>query len=168
MNKTLIWITAAVAGVGFGIPAYAAMSSQHSGPETTPSPTVVSLPEVVRGDDAVTTVPSTPSIASVPVVNLPVVTTANSVEDSSGSCAEAGHANDDRCTGIDDPDVTTNTTANTVEDVSGPCDEAEHANDPRCTGAVTGAASDDNSGHAWPARRSDDGNHSGHGGGSDG
>ena len=183
MNKSLIWIAAGVAGIGFGIPAFAAMSPQEIGPVTTTTPTVVSTPEVRAGDDSVTIRPSMPPVINIPVVdapaNVPLDTTANSIEDVSGSCAEAEDATDDRCTGIDDDasDDTTNATLNSVEDVSGPCDEAEHANDDRCAGADTSTDSaagtvtvtDDNSGHGTSGHGgSDDVNHSGRGGGSDG
>lgn len=183
MKKSLIWITVGVAGIGFGIPAFAAMSPQDNRPVTTTTPTVVSTPEHPAGDDSITTRSSTPSSVSVPQTatpaNTPLVTTANSIEDVSGSCGEAGHATDDRCTGIDNSDDTTNATVNSVEDVSGPCDEAEHAADDRCTGvnASTGGGTvtstvtsiDDNSGRGTSGHGgSDDVNHSGHGGGNHG
>jgi hypothetical protein len=75
-----------------------------------------------------------------------IVPASSSVEDVSGPCDEAEHANDPRCTGVvaprtTAPTPTVGTTPTTVNgrsgvDISGPCDEAEHANDPRCTGVV--------------------------------
>ncbi|MEY2523612.1 MAG: hypothetical protein QOJ66_2177 [Ilumatobacteraceae bacterium] len=180
MKKSLIWITAGVAGIGFGIPAFAEMSSQNDRPVTTTTPTVVSTPEPRAGDDSVTSLPSTPAVISIPVVTAatiaPLVTTANSIEDTSGSCSEPGDAADDRCTGIDDDShASTDATVNSVADVSGPCDEAEHATDDRCTGVdtSTGAGTvtsiDVDSGHDTSGHGgSDDMNHSGRGGSNDG
>jgi len=95
------------------------------------------------------------------------------VEDASGPCDEAEHANDPRCTGASAstpapaqaPAATTADDPN--EDVSGPCDEAEHANDPRCTGGA--AAEDDDHGDNSGRGGHDDGaeDRSGHGGGDD-
>jgi hypothetical protein len=187
MNKSLIWITAGVAAVGFGIPAFAAISSPASGPITTPAATVVSLPHSAGADDASPTGPSTPRAVVVPVVvaptNAPTI-----IDDKGGTCAGTEAATDDRCTGVDAHDVnddaTSNSvddvnddaTSNSVEDVSGRCDEAEHANDPSCTVAPAGntaAASnstvtsiDDNSGRGSGGHGGAD--DSGHGGSSHG
>ena len=172
MNKSLIWITAGIAGIGFGIPAFAAMSPQNDHPVTT-TPTVVSTPEHPAGDDSATSLPSTPAVISIPVVtaaaNAPLVTTANSIEDVSGSCSEPGEATDDRCTGVDASDDTNDATVNSVEDISGPCDEAEHANDPSCSGSGAVTSTDDQSGREGSGRDgADDGADHGHGGNSDG
>ena len=180
MNKSLIWITAGVAAVGFGIPAFAAISSPASGPVTTPAATVVSLPHSAGSDDAIPTVPSTPRAVVVPVVvaptNASVVTTPTTIDDKGGACAGAEDATDDRCTGVDAHDVNDDATSNSVEDVSGRCDEAEHANDPSCTVAAAGNTTatsnstvtsiDDNSGRGSGGYGGAD--DSGHGGSSHG
>ena len=172
MNKSLIWIAAGIAGIGFGIPAYAAMSSNNAPPTIAPAATVVSTPSVVSVPRAAT-IPSTPAtVVSVPVVMAPVVSAATAPEDASSSCTEPGHATDDRCTGVDGPDVTTNPTATSVEDVNGSCDEPEHVNDDRCTstatatGTATVTVTDDRGGQSNSGHGADDGAH--HGGSSDG
>jgi hypothetical protein len=90
-------------------------------------------------------------------VDNPTAPTATSttVEDISGPCDEAEHANDPRCVGGNDRDHDARGhrghgdddeahDARIGEDVSGPCDEAEHANDPRCApGAPTGQLGND-------------------------
>jgi hypothetical protein len=172
MKKSLIWITAGVAGIGFGIPAFAAMSPQNDRPVTT-TPTVVSAPEHPAGDDSATSLPSTRAVISIPTVTAatlaPLVTTANSIEDVSGSCSEPGDATDDRCTGVDSSDDTVNATENSVDDLSGPCDEAEHANDLSCSASSAVTSTDDQSGRGDSGHGGeDDGAHHGHGGNSDG
>ena len=171
MNKSLIWIAAGVAGIGFGIPAYAAMSSNNAPPTIAPVSTVVSTPTVVSVPKSATT-PSTPAaVVSVPVAMAPVVSTATAAEDTSSSCTEPGHATDDRCTGVDGPDVSSDATETSVEDVSGSCDEPEHVNDDRCIAAnsSTVTVTDDHSGQGTSGHGADDGaNHSGHGGSNDG
>jgi hypothetical protein len=175
MNKSLIWIAAGVAGIGFGIPAYAAMSSNNTSPTIAPATTVVSTPSVVSVPRSAT-LPSTPgtpatpaSVVSVPVAMAPVVSTATAAEDTSGSCTEPAHATDDRCTGVAGPDVSSDSTATSVEDVSGSCDEPEHINDDRCTGTGGGTVTDDHSGQSNSGHGADDGtHHSGHGGSNDG
>src|SRR6185312_3836395 len=86
---------------------------------------------------------STPTTAD----TTTAATTTSAIEDVSGPCDEAEHANDPRCTGAarvvagtapgaTAPTTTTRDDDGNREDVRGPCDEAEHANDPRCTGAA--------------------------------
>ncbi|MGZ4679097.1 MAG: hypothetical protein ACXV4D_02925, partial [Ilumatobacteraceae bacterium] len=75
MNKSLIWIATGIAGIGFAIPAYAAMSSDDApvAPATTvaSATTVVSTPSVVSVPDSTTT-PSTPAtVVSVPEAMAP-------------------------------------------------------------------------------------------------
>ncbi|MEP7114748.1 MAG: hypothetical protein ABI862_15885 [Ilumatobacteraceae bacterium] len=160
MKKSIIWTTAAVATVGFGVPAVAAMATTGPVRQIAPAPVVT----VGSSDDSTsstaphTTVSVVSTPAALPTISLPVSTTANStansVEDISGNCDEAEHADDAACAGANAPGVTVNSTENNVKDVSGNCDEAEHANDPSCTGTDT--AVDDNSGPG-----SDDSGHNG-------
>jgi hypothetical protein len=86
-------------------------------------------------------------------------TASTTMEDVSGPCDEAEHANDPRCAGgngrhdeavvdhrggIQDDDADEPRDAQVGEDVPGPCDEAEHANDPRCAaGAPAGPVGED-------------------------
>lgn len=72
----IVWTTVAVAVVGFGIPAYAAISSPTSQPKIGPAPaiSVRSSPETTPS--SVSAVVSTP--ASLPRINVPVVATTNS------------------------------------------------------------------------------------------
>ena len=159
MKKSLIWTTAAIAAIGFGVPAFAAMSSPVHTPQIAPTPVVkVASPDDTTSStspDNSVSVPSTPQ-SSLPDDN----TTANSVEDISGNCDEAEHANDAACAGVNATGTTDDATQNSVEDVSGNCDEAEHAADPSCTG--TGTAVDDNS--VQGSNDSGHGSNSGHGG----
>ncbi len=139
MKKSLIWTTAGIAAVGFGVPAYAAISSPHEVKQIAPTP-VVTVPTtddsatVTSLDDSKVTVVSTP--ATLPTISLTVNSTSNSVEDVSGNCDEAEHANDAACAGTA-TSVDDDATPNSVEDVSGNCDEAEHANDAVCVGGGT-------------------------------
>ncbi len=139
MKKSLIWTTAGIAAVGFGVPAYAAISSPHEVKQIAPTP-VVTVPTtddsatVTSLDDSKVTVVSTP--ATLPTISLTVNSTSNSVEDVSGNCDEAEHANDAACAGTA-TSVDDDATSNSVEDVSGNCDEAEHANDAVCVGGGT-------------------------------
>ena len=139
MKKSLIWTTAGIAAVGFGVPAYAAISSPHEVKQIAPTP-VVTVPTtedsatVTSLDDSKVTVVSTP--ATLPTISLTVNSTSNSVEDVSGNCDEAEHANDAACAGTA-TSVDDDATPNSVEDVSGNCDEAEHANDAACVGGGT-------------------------------
>ena len=87
MKKSLIWITAGIAAVGFGVPAFAAHGDSPS--DITPAPTQVSGARAT---------PVTVSDDSVPDDSVPD----NSVPDISGPFDEAEHANDPRCTGVDD------------------------------------------------------------------
>ena len=139
MKKSAIWTTAGIAAVGFGVPAYAAVSSPHEVKQIAPTP-VVTVPTteasatVTSLDDSKVTVVSAP--ASLPTISLAVNSTSNSVEDVSGNCDEAEHANDAACAGTA-TSVDDDATPNSVEDVSGNCDEAEHANDAACVGGGT-------------------------------
>ena len=139
MKKSVIWTTAGIAAVGFGVPAYAAISSPHEVKQIAPTP-VVTVPTtedsatVTSLDDSKVTVVSTP--ATLPTISLTVNSTSNSVEDVSGNCDEAEHANDAACAGTA-TSVDDDATSNSVEDVSGNCDEAEHANDAACVGGGT-------------------------------
>ena len=88
MKKSLIWITAGIATVGFGVPAFAARgdSPEHIAPSTV---TVATTP---------------PTVAAAPVVAAtPAAATVVSTDDNA-----ARDANDDN--GVD------NTTANSVDD----------------------------------------------------
>ena len=161
MKKSIVWTAAAVAAVGFGVPAFAAMSGPSHIRQIAPTPVVsVEAPDgtMPNSDDSTTIA----SLASLP--DQSSSSTPNSVEDISGNCDEAEHANDAACAGLNAAPGTS--TPNSVEDVSGNCDEAEHANDPSCTGGATddnsgkgssnsGSNNDDNSGR---------GSNSGHGG----
>jgi hypothetical protein len=175
MKKSAIWIAAGVAGIGLGIPAYAAMSPQDDSPRPSNS-TTVSVPDAAN-DDTVTTMASTPPVVSATtpstVEDSPHTSvddsTHNSVDDSThnsiedathNSVDDSTHNSVDDSTNDDGPAVTT---ANTIEDISGPCDEAEHANDPRCTGSP---GTDDGSGRGRGGHGSDDS--SGHGHSNDG
>ncbi len=171
MKKSLIYITAGIAAVGFAVPAFAAHGDTPE--HIVPTPATV----------ASTTTPTTPTSNS--VASVTVATTSNTVEDVSGPCDEAEHANDPRCTGatvastddnatensVDDHatenSVDDDATENSVEDVSGNCDEAEHANDASCTGVAAPAVADD-SGHDVnddnSGRHSGGSDDSGHGG----
>lgn len=139
MKKSAIWTTAGIAAVGFGVPAYAAISSPHEVKQIAPTP-VVTVPTSVDSttvtslDDSKVSVVSTP--ATLPTISLTVNSTSNSVEDVSGNCDEAEHANDAACAGTG-TSVDDDATSNSVEDVSGNCDEAEHANDAACAGSGT-------------------------------
>ena len=148
MKKSVIWTTAGIAAVGFGVPAYAAVSSPHEVEQIAPTavvtvPTTEDSATVTSLDESKVTVVSTP--ASLPTISLTVNSTSNSVEDVSGNCDEAEHANDAACAGTA-TSVDDDATSNSVEDVSGNCDEAEHANDAACVGAG-GATPVDNSTH---------------------
>ena len=137
MKKSLIWTTAGIAAVGFGVPAFAARGDSHV---TTTVPSV----------SVVASTPSTPAttvtLADDKGVDVTTVSTANSVEDVRGNCDEAEHANDAACAGATASSIDDDATENSVEDVSGNCDEAEHANDAACTGQATTVSVDDNSG----------------------
>ena len=136
MKKSIVWTAAAVAAVGFAVPAFAAISAPSHIRQIAPTPVVsVDPPDATLStvDDSATSV----SVASLP--DDTVVSIVNSVEDVSGNCDEAEHANDAECAGVNAEVPGTSTPG---DDVSGNCDEAEHATDPSCTGA----ASDDNSG----------------------
>jgi len=161
VKKSIVWTAAAVAAVGFGVPAFAAISSPGEIRQIAPTPVVsVDPPDITESsvDD------STTSVSLVTSSSPPI-----SVEDVSGNCDEAEHANDAACTGVNAAGAPESSTANSVEDVSGNCDEAEHANDPSCAGS--GAPSNDNSGRGSSNSGSDNsgsdnsgrGSNSGHG-----
>jgi len=153
MKTSLIWTAAGIAAVGFGVPAYAAMSA--------PSPKLAP-PAVVRTSDDNTTSTSMAPITSVTVDDHGVDATENSVDDNGVDATENS---------VDDNGV--DATENSVEDVRGNCDEAEHANDPACGGTGTVTSVDDNGAddHGVDATVTsvDDngGNRGGNGGGAD-
>ena len=161
VKKSIVWTAAAVAAVGFAVPAFAAISAPGHIRQIAPTPVV----SVDQPDGTISTVDD--SATSVSLASLPDETdssTANSVEDISGNCDEAEHATDAECVAVDAGVPGTSTPG---DDVSGNCDEAEHANDPSCTGA----ASDDNSGkgssNSGSSDSSDSSGSSGSGHGSD-
>ncbi len=137
MKKSLIWITAGIAAIGFGVPAFAAHGDSPS--DIVPARVTIATPTPVNaGDDNVTTNSVEDNV------------TTNSFADISGPCDEAEHATDPRCTRVDvavtEDSVDDNVATNSVEDISGPCDEAEHATDSRCTG-IAGTSTVDDSDH---------------------
>ena len=119
MKKSAIWTTAGIATVGFGVPAYAAISSPHEVKQIAPTP-VVTVPTtedsatVTSLDDSKVTVVSTP--ASLPTISLTVNSTSNSVEDVSGNCDEAEHANDAACVGAGGATPVDDSTHTSVDD----------------------------------------------------
>jgi hypothetical protein len=138
MKKSLIWITAGIATVGFGVPAFAARgdSPEHIAPTQ------------------VTVATATPIMATSNTVNPATVATVASADDNDANddnSVDNATSNSVDDNGVDD------VTTNSVEDISGPCDEAEHATDPTCTG-VTATSTDDNSVHSGG---SDDSGHRG-------
>jgi hypothetical protein len=159
MKKSLIWITAGIATVGFAVPAFASHGDSPS--DITPAQVTVATTATTNSVDDTATTNSVDDTA-----------TTNSVDDS----VTTNSVDDDATTNSIDDDATTDS----VEDISGPCDEAEHATDPRCTG-VAGTSTDDsghdanedNSGHGSEnsGQGSDDSGHgsddSGHGGSDD-
>ena len=150
MKKSLIWITAGVATVGFAVPAFAA----HGSAPRHDDPAVVTLASVATttANSVQPTIATTTALGDTATQNsFDDNATQNSVEDNATQNSVDDNATDNS---VDDA------TENSVEDVSGPCDEAEHANDPRCTN-VSPTVTDDNSGHGGG---SDD---SGHGGSDD-
>ncbi len=147
MKKSLIYIAAGIAAVGFAVPAFAAHGDtpEHIVPSQTPvsQVTVASIPN---------TITTTPTSNSQSIDNAPPRTPWRT---SAVRATRPSTPTIPRCTGVavasTDDNATTNSvddnaTSNSVEDISGPCDEAEHANDPRCTGATASAGADD-SGH---------------------
>jgi hypothetical protein len=123
-----------------------------TGLETDPARTV-SLPGAASTEETTTTT---------------AATTTDDLNDVSGSCDEAEHRNDPRCTGASAPAPAPAPAVTTVDDdgpddISGPCDEAEHRNDPRCTGGVAADhrggnddRGDDSSGHGSGGSGGDD------------
>jgi hypothetical protein len=98
MKKSLIYITAGIAAVGFAVPAFAAHGDtpEHIAPTqvtvATAAKTVTSAPATSNTVDSVTVATTSNSVED--------NATSNSVEDISGPCDEAEHANDPRCTGV--------------------------------------------------------------------
>jgi hypothetical protein len=140
VKKSAIWTTAAIAAVGFGVPAFAAIAAPGPIRQIAPTPVV----SVDKPDNTIVSISPDTIVTLASLPDDTVNSTASSVEDISGNCDEAEHANDAACVGVNAPGVTEVSTPNSVEDVSGNCDEAEHATDPNCTGS--GTAVDDNSG----------------------
>ncbi len=151
MKKSLIWTTAGIAAVGFGVPAFAA---QGDAPRPVAPAQVVTMPTPATAAAAVM-VPAT--VASTPTS---VEDTLDATENSESTEVEADDATENSA---DDA------TENSTEDVSGNCDEAEHASDPSCTTA--GASNTDNGNNdANSGRGGNDGSDDGsghHGGGDD-
>jgi hypothetical protein len=148
MKKSLIWITAGIATVGFAVPAFAARgdSPEHIAPAPV---TVATAPTMARSNTVNSTVATVASADD----NI-----AHDATDDNGIGNATSNSVDDN--GVDDA------TKNSVEDLSGPCDEAEHATDPTCTGVTSPStdgtaahdATDDNSAHSGG---SDDSGHKG-------
>ena len=140
MKKSLIWTTAGIAAVGFGVPAFAAQGD---------APRPVAPAQVV-------TMPTPATAAAAVMVPAIVASTPTSVEDTLDATENS------ESTEVEADDATENST----EDVSGNCDEAEHASDPSCTTAGASStnndSNDDSSGRSGNGG-SDDG--SGHNGG---
>ncbi len=94
MKKSLIWTTAGIAAIGFGVPAFAAHNDDAPRPVlpaqviTVTTPAYAATPTNSIDSSSVTT-PSTPRSST---------STPDSVEDISGPCDEAEHVNDPRCT----------------------------------------------------------------------
>jgi hypothetical protein len=155
MNKSLIWITAGIAAVGFAVPAFAARgdSPEHIAPAQVTVATAAPTPTLaVAASNAVN-----PTAATVAPTVAPIVaSTDDNIAHDATDDNIAHDATDDNGVDATDDDAT----ENSVEDISGPCDEAEHATDPTCTG-VAASANNDNSAHD----ANDD--NSAHGGGSD-
>ncbi len=144
MKKSIVWTAAAVAAVGFGVPAFAAMSGPSQIRQIAPTPVVsVDAPDNTVADDSSSSVSvSLPDDTSSSIVS--------SVEDVSGNCDEAEHANDPECTGG----------ATAGDDNSGPgSDNSGSGNSGDDSSGRSG-----NSGHGSDDSGSDDSGH----GGSDG
>ena len=166
MKRSIIWTTAGIAAIGFGVPAFAAANGSTNQP-TTPASVNVTMATTATPN----TVKSSGADSARDIAEAAAVTTASVTPASVTPASVTPTSVDDATDNSVDDDATTNSvedaTDNSVdneaddddatEDVSGNCDEAEHANDPACTGtAATSNTVDDNSGHG-----SDD---SGHGG----
>jgi hypothetical protein len=146
MKNSIIWITAGVAAIGFGVPAFAANGDSPSDIAPT-RVTVATTTQVTAPDDSVTTNSVDDSVTTNSVDDN---TTVNSVEDISGPCDEAEHATDPRCTGA----------ASSTEDNSGHDSNDDNSGDDGTDDNSGHNSSDDNSGH-------DGGDDSGHGGSDD-
>ena len=153
MKKSIVWTAAAVAAVGFGVPAFAAISSPSHIRQIAPTPVVsVSNPSTVRLRTTSTTVP---------LVGLQADTsrsTPNSVEDVSGNCDEAEHANDAACAGANVAGA-----PNLDAEQRRRCQRQLRRGRARQRSELHrhGAATDDNSGHG--SNDSGRGSNSGHG-----
>ncbi len=125
MKKSLIWITAGIATVGFAVPAFAARgdSPEHIAPAP------------------VTVVTAAPTMATSNTVSAAVATVASADDNIAHDATDDNGIDNTTSNSVDDNGLD-DTTTNSVEDISGPCDEAEHATDPTCTGA-TAASTDD-------------------------
>ena len=110
VKRSIIWTTAGIAAVGFGVPAYAAITTPHEMLQIAPTPVETVAPAtddnatVTSLDDSTVTLASTP--ASLPTISLSIPSsddpTSNSVDDN----ATGSSVGDDA-------------TPNSVEDVSG-------------------------------------------------
>jgi hypothetical protein len=139
MKKSLIWITAGIATVGFAVPAFAARgdSPEHIAPAP------------------VTVATATPTMATSNTVNSTVATVSSTDDNIAHDATDDNGIDNATSNSVDDNGVDDATT-NSVEDISGPCDEAEHATDPTCTGIASTStddtaahdANDDNSAHS--------------------
>jgi hypothetical protein len=129
MKKSLIWITAGIATVGFAVPAFAARNDSPEHPAPAPVTVATATPTMATAN----TSNSTAAIVASSDDNI-----AHDASDDNGIDIATNNSIDDN--GIDD------TTTNSVEDLSGPCDEAEHSTDPTCTG-VTSPSTDVNAAH---------------------
>jgi hypothetical protein len=168
MKKSLIWTTAGIAAIGFGVPAFAARGDSHN--PVVPAPAVVTVATTPTEHNSVTpaTVTNQTAPASLPVVSVSVPTSPASTP------VSVDDANDDNATNNSVEDVNDDDTVNSVEDVSGQCDEAEHANDPRCTNPGATRTSDNNNNNNSDRGGNNDnighdaGDDSGHGNSNDG
>jgi hypothetical protein len=100
MKRSLIWTTAGIDVIGLAAPVFAARGDEPR-------------PEVPTSVSVAMTTPTSPtsapgnSVDSVTNNSVTVNSTANSVEDVSGPCDEAEHANDPSCTGAQSSNSTT-------------------------------------------------------------
>ena len=117
MKKSLIWITAGIATVGFAVPAFAARgdSPEHIAPAP------------------VTVATAAPTMATSNTVSAAVATVASTDDNAAHNATDDNGIDNTTSNSVDDNGLDDATT-NSVEDISGPCDEAEHASDPACVG----------------------------------
>jgi hypothetical protein len=120
LNKPVVWTAAAVAAVGFGVPAYAAITSPGHIRQIAPTPVVSVAPPdwTTTIDDSSTTVSVTSPPATIPTISL-TVNSSTSVGDVSGNCDEAEHADDAACASVNASGATDTSTPNSVDDNSG-------------------------------------------------